>query len=106
MSASLLVYCVGVATRPGLCPIAKETALAVPMLCTEYGPNGWMDGPPVARGPCNEEQGLRASFWSFFFSYVNYFSSVQVNPLYNFANMVPLCVIQPEVGWVVILMHS
>ena len=26
MSASLLVYCVGVATRPGLCPTAKETA--------------------------------------------------------------------------------
>ena len=26
MSVSLLVYCVGVATRPGLCPIAKETA--------------------------------------------------------------------------------
>ena len=26
MSASLLVYCIGVATRPGLCPIAKETA--------------------------------------------------------------------------------
>ena len=26
MSASLLVYCVGVATRPGLCPIAQETA--------------------------------------------------------------------------------
>ena len=26
MSASLLEYCVGVATRPGLCPIAKETA--------------------------------------------------------------------------------
>ena len=26
MSASLLVYCVGVVTRPGLCPIAKETA--------------------------------------------------------------------------------
>ena len=26
MSASLLVYCVGVATHPGLCPIAKETA--------------------------------------------------------------------------------
>ena len=25
-SASLLIYCVGVATRPGLCPIAKETA--------------------------------------------------------------------------------
>ena len=26
MSASLLVSCVGVATCPGLCPIAKETA--------------------------------------------------------------------------------
>jgi len=26
MSASMLVHCVGVATRPGLCPIAKETA--------------------------------------------------------------------------------
>ena len=26
-----------------LCPIAKESALAAPMLCTEYGPNGWMD---------------------------------------------------------------
>ena len=26
MSASLLVYCVRVATRQGLCPIAKETA--------------------------------------------------------------------------------
>ena len=26
MSAGLLVYCVGVATRPGLCPIAQETA--------------------------------------------------------------------------------
>ena len=26
MSASILVDCVGVATRPGLCPIAKETA--------------------------------------------------------------------------------
>jgi len=26
MSASTLVYCVGVVTRPGLCPIAKETA--------------------------------------------------------------------------------
>ena len=30
------------ATRPGLCPIAKENAKAVPTLCTEYGPNGWM----------------------------------------------------------------
>ena len=47
MSASLLVPCVGVATRPGLCPIAKETAWAAPTLCTEYGPilmDGWMDG--------------------------------------------------------------
>ena len=26
MSANMLVSCVGVATRPGLCPIAKETA--------------------------------------------------------------------------------
>ena len=26
MSANLLVSCVGVATHPGLCPIAKETA--------------------------------------------------------------------------------
>ena len=43
MSASLLVSCVGVATRPGLCPIVKETASAAPTLCTEYGPNGWMD---------------------------------------------------------------
>ena len=30
MSASLLVSCVGVATRPGLHPIAKETASAAP----------------------------------------------------------------------------
>ena len=43
MSASLLVSCVGVATRPGLCPIAKETDSAAPTLCTEYGLNGWMD---------------------------------------------------------------
>ena len=40
---SLLVSCVGVMTYPGLCPIAKETASAAPMLCTEYGPDGWMD---------------------------------------------------------------
>ena len=26
MHASMLVYCVGVVTTPGLCPIAKETA--------------------------------------------------------------------------------
>ena len=42
MSASLLVYCVGAATRSGLCPIAKETAEAAPTLCTEYGSDGWM----------------------------------------------------------------
>ena len=44
MSASLLISCVGGATRPGLCPIAKETVKAVPTLCTEYGPIGWIDG--------------------------------------------------------------
>ena len=43
MSASMLVHCVGVAIRPELYPIAKETAWAAPTLCTEYGPNGWMD---------------------------------------------------------------
>ena len=36
-------YPVGVATRPGMCPIAQETAQAAPMLCTEYDPNGWME---------------------------------------------------------------
>ena len=40
MSVSMLVSCVGVATRLGLCPIAKETASAAPTLYTEYGPNG------------------------------------------------------------------
>ena len=44
MSASLLVSSVRVVTCPGLCPIAKDTALAAPTLCTEYGPDGWMDG--------------------------------------------------------------
>ena len=44
ISSSMLVYCIGVATRPGLCPIVKEAALAAPTLCTEYGPNGLMDG--------------------------------------------------------------
>ena len=44
ISASMLVCCVRVATHPGLCPITKESALAAPTLCTEYGPNGWMDG--------------------------------------------------------------
>ena len=41
MSVSLLVYCVGVLTCPGLCPIAKETVLAALTLCIEYGPDGW-----------------------------------------------------------------
>ena len=49
MSASMMVFCVGVATHPELCPIAKETASAAPTLCTEYGPNGWMDGPCMER---------------------------------------------------------
>ena len=45
MSASLMVSCVTVVTYPGLCPIAKETAYAAPMLCTEYGLwSQWMDG--------------------------------------------------------------
>ena len=42
MSASLLVSCVGVATCPGVCPTAKETAEAASTLCIETGPNGWM----------------------------------------------------------------
>ena len=36
MSASLLVSCVGVVSCAGLCLIAKETAEAAPMLCTEF----------------------------------------------------------------------
>ena len=32
MSASMLVSCVGLATHPELCPIAKETSLAAPTL--------------------------------------------------------------------------
>ena len=49
MSASLLVSCVGVVTRPGLCPIAKETAFrqhqcsaqsTIPM-------DGWETSPEV-----------------------------------------------------------
>ena len=43
MSTSMLGSCVGVATHPGLYPIAKETAQAAPTLCTECGPNGWMN---------------------------------------------------------------
>ena len=46
MSASFLLSCVGAVTHPGLCPIAKETALVAPMLCTVYGSNGWMDPTP------------------------------------------------------------
>ena len=58
MSANLLVSCVRVTTRAGLCPIVQETALAAPMLCTKYGPNGWMDVmsgqrlSPNASGQC------------------------------------------------------
>ena len=40
MSASLLISCVRVVIRPGLYPIAKDTAEAAPTLCTEHGPNG------------------------------------------------------------------
>ena len=43
ISASMLAYRVGVVTRPGLCPIAKETASAKPTLCIECGPNGWIE---------------------------------------------------------------
>ena len=43
MSASFLVSGVRVATCPGLCPRADETAEAAPTLCKEYGPNGWME---------------------------------------------------------------
>ena len=39
---AIWVSCVGVMTCSALCPIAQETALAGLMLCTEYGPNGWM----------------------------------------------------------------
>ena len=50
MSASMLVSYVRVATRPGLCPIAKETALAALMLWTEYGSNGldWITLPMMS----------------------------------------------------------
>ena len=40
LSASMLVSCVEVATHPGLCQIALETAEAAPTIFTEYGPNG------------------------------------------------------------------
>ena len=39
---SLLASCVGVATRPGSCAIAKETASAAPTLCKVW--SQWMDG--------------------------------------------------------------
>ena len=55
MSASLLVSCIGVATRPGLCPnsqgdclllnsihnLFRKIAKAAPTLCTEFVPDGW-----------------------------------------------------------------
>ena len=43
MSASMLVYCVGVATRPGLCPIAKDTAWQHQRSAQSMVPmDGWM----------------------------------------------------------------
>ena len=54
MSASMLVYCVGVATCPELCPIAQETALAAPTLCTEYDPNGRILQFPRVNMRCKE----------------------------------------------------
>ena len=39
ISVSMLVSCVRVTTRPGLCPIAKEIASAAPTLYTECGLN-------------------------------------------------------------------
>ena len=57
MSISLLESCVGVVTRPGLYSIAKETAKAAPTLCTEYGPNGWMDGSSMTIKPPTGYQG-------------------------------------------------
>ena len=48
MSASSLVSCVGVTTRPRLCPTDKETALAAPLLCTEFCPDGWFNDPTVS----------------------------------------------------------
>ena len=47
MGASLLVSCVGVATHPVLCPIAKETDLVAPTLCTEYGPHERMESTVI-----------------------------------------------------------
>ena len=44
VSASLLVSCVVVATHPGLCPIAKETAQQHQRSAQSMVPMGWMDG--------------------------------------------------------------
>jgi len=38
---AIWVSCVGMMTHPGLCPIAQETASAAPMLCPEFGPDGF-----------------------------------------------------------------
>ena len=43
MSPCLLIFCVGVVTHLGVCPIAQVTALAATTLCTEYGSDGYMD---------------------------------------------------------------
>ena len=67
MSTSLLASCLGGATRPWLCPRDKETALAAPTLCTEYGPNGWMDwemGPKIIFGMIFKKScGLVVTTW-------------------------------------------
>ena len=64
MSTSLLVSCGGVVTHQGLYPIAKETSLAAPMLCTEFGPNGWMDRMADTKTfqPSKKEQPLLSLF--------------------------------------------
>ena len=51
MSACLLVSCVGVVTRPGLCPTAKETCLgstnALHRVWSQWM-DGWMDGCQIS----------------------------------------------------------
>ena len=70
MSASLLLSCVGVATRPGSYPRAKETALAAPTLCTVYGLDGWMDGLLACAEQCvmliNQSIELKALLYTIF----------------------------------------
>ena len=51
MSTSSLVSCVGVVTHPGLCPIAKETALssnnALHIVWSQWV-DGWMESTVMA----------------------------------------------------------